>query len=172
MKNCLTGDPDEQLCIYHLLVPKKVVGKERILLGSKRDGCYVLLDDFKDIKIAYSFGIATMIQFDQALAERGIDVYMYDHTIKGLPFQNPKFHWKKIGIKGNNDNNPELKTLEELLKENGHEKENNMIFKIDTEGAEWNAINDLKDEILTQFKYIAIEYHFKERNFYKDEHLY
>ena len=95
MKNCLLNDPDKQLCIYHLLAPKKVVGKKRILLGEKRDGCYVLLDDFKDIKIAYSFGISNMIQFDRELAQRGIDVYMYDHTIKSLPYYNPRFHWKK-----------------------------------------------------------------------------
>ena len=39
-------------------------------------------------------------------------------------------------------------------------KEKNMIFKIDTEGAEWNSLNDLPEIILTQFKYIVIEYHF------------
>ena len=38
-----------------------------------------------------------------------------------------------------------------------------MILKIDVEHAEWNALNDLKDEILSQFKYIVIEYH----SFYK-----
>ena len=160
MKNCLLNNPDEQLCIYHLIAPKKVIGKNRILLGTKSDGCYVLLDDFKDIKIAYSFGIANMIQFDTELANRGIDVYMYDHTINGLPYQNPRFHWKKIGIRGKNEVNSNLKTLEDLIQENGHTKEKNMIFKIDTEGAEWNSINDLPEIILTQFKYIVIEYHF------------
>ncbi len=160
MKNCLLNNPDEQLCIYHLIAPKKVIGKNRILLGTKSDGCYVLLDDFKDIKIAYSFGIANMIQFDTELANRGIDVYMYDHTINGLPYQNPRFHWKKIGIRGKNEVNSNLKTLEDLMQENGHTKEKNMIFKIDTEGAEWNSLNDLPEIILTQFKYIVIEYHF------------
>ena len=81
IQECLLNDPDKKLCIYHLILPKEVVGKKRILLGEKDDGCYVLLDDFENIKYAYSFGIYTNIQFDKALADKGIDVYMYDHTI-------------------------------------------------------------------------------------------
>ena len=100
IQECLLNDPDQKFCIYHLILPKEVVGKKRILLGAKSDGCYVLLDDFENIKIAYSFGISTNIQFDKALADKGIDVFMYDHTINSLPYENPKFHWKKIGLCG------------------------------------------------------------------------
>ena len=58
----------------------------------KDNGCYVLLDDFKDIKYAYSFGISFMVQFDDELTKRDIDVYMYDHTINNLPYNKTKFH--------------------------------------------------------------------------------
>lgn len=160
IENCLLYDPDSQLCIYHLLVPKKVIGKERILIGGKKDGSYVILNDFKDIKIAYSFGIRIEIQFDNYLADRGIDVYMYDHTINSLPYNNTKFHWKKIGISGKNKNNKSLKSLEELIIENGHLSEENMILKMDVEYAEWESIMDTSSKILSQFKYILIEYHF------------
>ena len=114
VENCLLNDPDIQFCIYHLLIPKQVIGKEKILIGGKRDGSYVILNDFKNIKVAYSFGISKMIQFDKYLADRGIDVYMYDHTIKSLPYSNKKFHWKKIGISGKKNNNKLLKSFEEL----------------------------------------------------------
>ena len=33
---------------------------------------------------------------------------MYDHTINNLPFENPKFHWKKIGVGGKNDTNENI----------------------------------------------------------------
>ena len=161
VENCLINDPDSQYCIYHLISPKNVIGKKRILIGAKRDGCYVLLDDFKNIKIAYSFGISKMIQFDKELADRGIDVYMYDHTINSLPFNNSKFHWKKIGISGKNQKNKQLKSLEELIIENGHSLEKNMILKIDVEHCEWNSLKDVSNDILSQFKYIAIEFHFR-----------
>ena len=48
-----------------------------ILLEPKYDGSYVLLDDFENIKIAYSFGIKRNIQFDKTLANKGIDKYKY-----------------------------------------------------------------------------------------------
>jgi len=160
MEDCLLNGPDKLFCFYHLIYPKKVIGKNRILLGKKSDGCYVLLDDFENIKIAYSFGISFKIQFDYELAKRGIDVYMYDHTIKKLPYNNSKFHWSKIGICGSNNRKKNLKTLEDLLKENSHISEKNMILKMDVEGWEWNSLSELNEDILRQFKYIVIEYHF------------
>ena len=154
VENCLLNDPDSKLCIYHLLVPKKIIGKEKILIGGKRDGSYVILNDLKNIKVAYSFGIGKRTQFDAYLADRGIDVYMYDHTIKSLPYNNKKFHWKKIGISGKNNNNKLLKSFEELIIENGHTSEENMILKMDVEHSEWESLRDLPDKMLSQFKYI------------------
>ena len=159
-KNCLENNPDKQLCIYQFLCPKEVKGKKRILLGNRYDGSYVIINDFKNIKIAYSIGISHKIQFDKALADRGIDVYMYDHTIKKLPYENMKFHWKKIGIGGKEQKNSFIQTLEDMMEENGHLKENNMILKMDIEGNEWKPLNELSENILNQFKYILIEYHF------------
>jgi hypothetical protein len=167
MEDCLINDPDELFCFYQFIYSKKVIGKNKILLGKKSDGCYVLLNDFDNVKIAYSFGISTNIQFDKALADRGIDVYMYDHTINSLPFENPKFHWKKIGLCGKRTNKPELKNLEELINENGHNNEYNMILKMDIEQWEWESINDLNEDILNKFKYIAIEYHFDDKKEFK-----
>lgn len=100
IKECLLNDPDINYCIYHLIATKKVLGKKIILYGEKRDGSYVLLDDLTNIKIAYSFGISSNVHFDKALADKGIDIYMYDHTINSLPYENHKLYWKKIGICG------------------------------------------------------------------------
>lgn len=171
IKECLLN-PDQKFCIYHLILPKEVVDKKRILLGEKIDGCYVLLDDFENIKYAYSFGINRNIQFDKALADKGIDVYMYDHTINSLPYENPKFHWKKIGLCGMRTKKPNLKNLEQLIAENGHSKEKNLILKMDIEHWEYESLIDLKEETLNQFKYIAIEYHFKDQTKFKSNNLY
>ena len=159
-KNCLEKDPDEQLCIYQFLCPKEVINKKRILIGNHEDGSYVMLDDFKNIKIAYSIGIDGLIQFDKALADKGIDVYMYDHTIDKLPYENEKFHWKKIGIGGNNDRTSNIQTLTDMMKDNGHLNEKNIILKIDVEGPEWKSLNDVPEDVLKQFRFILVEYHF------------
>ena len=120
-----------------------------------------LLDDFENIKIAYSIGIDHEISFDKALAEKNIDVYMYDHIINELSHQNKKFHWKKIGISGIRNKSNNTQTLKEMLEENGHLNEKNMILKIDVEFAEWDALLDTPEEIFKKFKYITIEFHFQ-----------
>lgn len=151
--------------IYNLLISKEVFGHKKIRIGKKGDGGYVILDDLKKIKIAYSFGIAREISFDKEIADKNIDVFMYDHTIKGIPFKNSRFHWKKIGLKGinTNDNNNKLKTLPELLEKNGHSKENNMILKLDIESYEWDVFKYLPFKVLNQFKYIVGEFHFSNK---------
>ena len=164
IERCLGKNPDEEMCIYPYICPKEVKGKKRVLLGNKKDGSYIMLDDFENIKIAYSIGIYKLIQFDQALADKGIDVYMYDHTINNLPYENSRFHWKKIGIGGNSKRSNNIQTLEEMITENGHTDEKNMILKIDVEYAEWDSMNEVSDNILKQFKYILIEFHFLKDN--------
>ena len=84
---------------------------------------------------------------------------MYDHTISKLTYENPRFHWFKIGICGKQQY-PNLKDLDTILEENKHTSENNMILKLDVEHAEWPAINDLGENTLKKFKYILVEYHF------------
>lgn len=100
--------------IYNLLSIKKVLDYQKIRIGNNKDGGYILLNDLKNIKIGYSFGISREISFDKGLADKNIDVFMYDHTINKLPFENPKFHWKKIGLTGRKIKNHNLKTLREL----------------------------------------------------------
>ena len=81
---------------------------------------------------------------------------MYDHTIKSLPYNNSKFHWKKIGLSGNKNKNNKLKPLKDLMMENGHLNEKNMILKIDVEYSEWEALHGISEAILNQFKYILL----------------
>ena len=52
-----------------------------------------------------------------------------------------------------------MKTLPELLQENGHSKEQSMVLKIDIEGAEWAVLRDLEEDTLRQFSQIVFEFH-------------
>lgn len=155
--------------IYQLLRPKDVYGKKKVRIGREGDGGYVLLDDFKNISIAYSFGIFNDVSFDLELAEKNIDIFMYDHTIQKLPFNNNKFHWKKLGLTGIKINDPFMKTLKELIYENGHTNEKNMILKLDIEEGEWNVFSEISSVVLKQFKYILVEFHFY--NIYESQYL-
>jgi len=148
--------------LYNLLSSMEVLGYNKIRIGRKGDGGYILLNDFNNIKIAYCFGIASEISFEKELADKNIDIYMYDHTINKLPFENPKFHWKKIGLCGTKNSEQNMGTLYEFIKENGHLKEFNMILKIDIESYEWEVFQYLPFNIFKQFKYIIGEFHFSD----------
>ena len=149
--------------IYQLLKPKTILGKKKVRIGRNQDGGYILLNDFENIKIAYSFGINNEISFDKDLADKNIDIFMYDHTIDRLPFQNKRFHWKKIGLTGKIGKINNKKTIQELMNENGHINEKNMILKIDIEGEEWDVLDNISTDILTKFKYIIVEFHFNNK---------
>ena len=93
------------------------------------------------------------------MSQRGYDVFMYDMTIDGLPFENEKFHFFKEGIGGTKDIEKSLDTLENFIKRNGHENNSNMILKMDVEGAEWDFLENVSSSTLNQFDQILFEFH-------------
>ena len=154
---------------YNLLSPMKVLNHTKVRIGANADGGYILLTDLNNIRIAYSLGIGTEISFEKDLADKNIDIFMYDHTINNLTFENPRFHWEKIGICGISSNNTNYKTLSQLIEQNGHSNEKNMILKFDIESNEWEVFKNLPIDNLNQFKYIVGEFHFstlKEFNYF------
>ena len=162
-RNCLVQPEFNSSCLYYYLNTKKVKGKTRKLFGGKKSTSYVMIDELEGIKISYSFGIGApdwYIEFDKELADRNIDVYMYDHTIDNIAYKNPKFHFHKIGITGKNKKDPMLKSLEEILKENGHLNEKDMILKVDVEFSEWESFVDFPEELLKNFRFLLFEFHF------------
>ena len=129
-------------------------------IGREYDGGYLMIDDFSECTAAYSFGINDDVSWDMDMAKKGIDVYMYDPTIEGLPEQCDKFHFFKIGISGaENDLAFPCRTLSEFLMENGHLDNRHMILKIDVEGSEWDAFHDIDPVLLEKFDQMVVEMH-------------
>lgn len=166
-RNLLSDDDQKNNTIYSFMVRmrrlfqrKNVEGISYVRIGRKHDGGYIMADDFDSKRIAYSVGIADDVSWDEDMAARGFDVYMYDHTIEGLPKEDKRFHFHKIGL-GNesDDKNPDLKTLTQLIAENGHSEERHMILKIDIEGGEWAVLRDVEEKTLRQFSQIIFEFH-------------
>ena len=124
-----------------------------------KDGGYVMLDNFYNNGIAYSFGICDDINWDNDIADKGYDVFMYDHTVDKLPFERNKFHFFKKGISGISNINNNLNTLEYYIEQNGHKNYNNMILKMDVEGYEWDFLDTVNTDTLMQFNQIVIELH-------------
>lgn len=148
--------------VHKLMTLYGIKGEKTILqrVGGTHDGGYIMLMPFSEAKVAYSIGIGNNVEWDRQMAENGYEIFMYDHTIENLPEENMAFHWRKKGIRGGRKSeNDNLITLKEMLRQNGHEECRGMVLKMDVEGAEWEALCSMDEQIFLQFDQIVIELH-------------
>lgn len=142
--------------LKEILSCKKVRGKDFVRIGGDQgDGGYVMVDDFDDNMRAYSFGIGNNVTWDMDIANRNIEVFMYDHTILCLPQVHKRFHFNKTGV----GSGEKCSSLSDILEKNGDINNCNLICKMDIEGAEWDILYHMKSEILNRFRQISLELH-------------
>ncbi|MCJ2140348.1 FkbM family methyltransferase [Methylobacterium sp. E-066] len=147
------------ISILRMLEPHHIEGINKVRLGQMNDGGYVMADDFDGITTAYSLGINNDVSWDLDIAHRGIDLFQYDHTISGLPLNHQRFNWKPFGIAAQTSLDGRIKTLQEIILENGHESSGNMLLKCDIEGYEWEVFANLDVSFIRLFRQIVIEVH-------------
>jgi hypothetical protein len=147
------------LKVYNALTPMDVVNGKMIRKGGDRDGGYVMLDAFGNIRVAYSFGIGSDVSWDLDVAACDLQIYQYDYTIPVLPTSHPNFHFYQKGVAGAASADGRFSTLHGLLKENNHLGRHDLVLKMDVEGAEWDVLTALKAGELEHFSQIVIELH-------------
>ena len=147
-----------------------VIDKNYVRIGDPRDGGYIMLDDFEQSTVAYSYGINDDVSWDKDIADKyNMTVHMYDHTIDGLPQDNPLFDFHKNGIAGKDSADGILYSLETCLRLNKDMDKDRLILKMDVEGAEWDVINNTSSDILNKFSQMAFEFHDIEKSDKEDE---
>ena len=134
---------------------------ELVRIGGNKDGGYLMVNKFRDGGVAYSIGIGENIMWDVCMADKGFNVYMYDHTVSALdlPEVNEKLHFFSVGLSDREIEDEKFTTLIKAIKSNGHEKFTNIILKMDIEGAEWNVFKSIDGCILQLFEQVIVEYH-------------
>ena len=114
----------------------------------------------QDYDALYSYGIAQDIGFESHFVkENPIPAYLYDHTISDLPEENSSslITWKPEGIGPRRTAN--LNSLEGHVAENGDAEKENLLLKMDVEGAEWLSLLETPDDVWGRFKQVVIELH-------------
>lgn len=144
--------------ILLLLTPKDVREHHKLRIGAYGDGGYVMLDPGQD-GIAYSFGISNYSPWDKAMAERGYKIYQYDGTISQTPFLHPLIFFHPYNIGGGTELCPGTKNISQIIQENNHEQETDIILQIDIEGAEWNFFEHITTQEILKFDQIIAEFH-------------
>ena len=117
-----------------------------------------MLDHFRPGQVVYSYGISTEISFDYALAQRGLKIMMYDHTIDRLPYTHLNFEFIRQGVSSTATPDGQLSDISSHLAKNGHFR-NDLILKMDVEGAEWSVFDSIDEELLRNFEQIVFEVH-------------
>lgn len=151
--------PGSIASLLHLLTPWDVAPHGKIKYGNPYgDGGYVMLKSLRPGQVVYSFGIGRNPAFDLDLAGRGHEVYMFDHTIEALTVEHGNFRFYREGIGPADEGETRTHSLEHYMTRFGHTRDD-MILKIDVEGAEWDSINAVPDARLRQFEQIVLEFH-------------
>ncbi len=145
------------ILLGRLLKPRRLTSHRKIRVGGREDGGYVMIDDLDHFKTAFSLGVGPNVDWDYAMAERGIDVYQFDHTVAGPPRQHPRFHFHKKRIDG--VASPDTENLVSLLDAYGSPGDRANILKVDIEDSEWSLFANTDPEVLARFPQILCEFH-------------
>jgi hypothetical protein len=137
----------DYLCVY------KINNYNKIRLGKKNDGGYVIYD-IPDVKydIFISGGIELDISFEEDFVNKYPDVpcIAFDGTIDSLPITNSNkitFIKKNLG----NINTDEICNLKEYF-----DKYNSIFMKMDIEGGEISLFQAISDDDLKKIKQIDL----------------
>lgn len=141
-----------------LLRPQHTPDYPKVRIGSGCDGAYVMLDDFHGIDTALSFGINDNIEWDKVIADKGIHVYQFDHTVDDpAPLDNRMTFQRKMIMPMASDT---AESIESLVRQ--HDKRNdrpNLILKMDIEDWEWPVLEATSLDTLARFSQITCELH-------------
>lgn len=143
--------------VLRFLTPYEI-DKGKVRVGPEFDGGYVLADCIDSIDSVFSYGIGSNVGFDLSFAQKGVRVHMYDHTISTLPTEHQNFDFHREGIGPIEIPEVPIGTLEKHMM-NAEVLSDRNILKIDIEGAEWDVLSVVSEELLSKFEQILIEVH-------------
>jgi hypothetical protein len=153
------NENSQKICeVLSLVTPRRVKNKRKIRVGGKNDGGYVMLDSFPKGVIAYSVGVGGDVSWDIDMAERGIEIFQFDHTVDGPPTNHPKFHFNRIGVGPSDSVSSQFRKLDTLIRDNNHES-SELILKMDIEYDEWRVLGSIDSSTIAKFNQIVIEFH-------------
>jgi hypothetical protein len=144
--------------ILGFMTPSALVDHRKIRLGNDADGGYVCIDDLDGVDTAFSFGINDDISWDRAVADRGLMVYQFDHTVTDPAPDDPRmvFEAKRIDV----SSGPDSQSLSDLIRRHDRGGRPNIILKMDIEAWEWNVFDATPEDELARIAWIACELHY------------
>jgi hypothetical protein len=141
-----------------LLEPHRTDNVKKRRFGGEADGGYVMLDDLGGARAAISLGIGQEVSWDLDMADRGLRVIQFDHTVEGAPRRHPNFVFNRARVVGRHERPGDV-TLAEILARRDLVDEKAIIAKIDIEGSEWDVLAQTDSALFARLGQIVIEFH-------------
>ena len=134
------------------LTPKIAESLRLQRYGSKHDGGYILSSaHLHPDTVCYSYGIGNNIDFENALIEIGA-VFAFDPTISARPANaHPRINFTREPASA--------EMLPIHLNRHGHATRQDLLLKMDIEGAEYQTITQAPKDFWQHFGQITIEIH-------------
>ena len=132
-------------------------GKELIRIGGEGDGGYLIPDDLDGLEYCFSPGVNTVCDFENDLASRGIKSFLADYSVDGPPIIRPEFVFDKKFL--GSSNRGHFFTLASWKGKYLNDYSGDLILQMDIEGCEYEVIINTPDNLLSQFRIMAIEFH-------------
>lgn len=126
-------------------------------LGPAGDGGYLVPDDLEGLTACFSPGVSTSSGFELACAERGMKVYLADHSVDGPASEHSAFHFTKKFVGATTSDT--YMTMAHWVRQTGVDASGDLMLQMDIEGHEYETILSAPDELLGRCRVIVIEFH-------------
>jgi hypothetical protein len=154
----LSGLHEAVRSVMRRLRPMRVFDHAKTRIGRLGDGGYVQIDDFSGLDTAFSLGISDEVSWDEDVADRGVAIYQFDHTVDAPHPNDPRMIFAKEMIA--DTPGPGRQTLAALVeRHDARRSKPNIILKMDIECAEWSALDAMDASLLGRFSQIVCELH-------------
>ncbi|MCY6380984.1 FkbM family methyltransferase [Hoeflea prorocentri] len=128
-----------------------------IRVGADGDGGYLVPNDLAGIAACFSPGVGGIADFEADMADRGIPSFMADFSVNGPPEGNPMFNFEKRFVGTKNDKS--TFRMNDWVAQQGLKETDDLLLQMDIEGAEYDVILDMPEDLLARFRILAIEFH-------------
>lgn len=152
--------------LFELLQPVAISNCQLERFGEDHDGGYLMCGNLLGgVGSGYSYGINGYDQWGCDISRKlNVPVHQYDcfnTTQPSCRAGETIFHAECVGDRTETADGRVFDTVRNQLAKNG-DSSKRIVLKIDVEGAEWDSLLAVPDEILQQIDQLAVEFHWAE----------
>ena len=155
------SDQQKILALMNSMSPRAMRTRKKVRIGGNHDGGYVIPDCVLQCDTAISIGIGDNVNFDLELANHGINVLQFDHTVEESPIFHPRFVFEKKGWGAHTEG--DFLDFNDLFSRFKSISPGKALLKFDIEGDEYAALATTDPNLLAYFDIIVCEIHWLDR---------